>query len=171
MLNARNEEKECGNLFILSMFCEYSHLEYVRIHVIYGVNQANHVIHVRVVAPQEYVNTYSTCRPVTCFFVYRAATRISRWFRIWLGTERMRMLVTMQTRVLAVNANRLYVPTALYESLRGKLPLHASRLWPEHRLLFSFSAKQELQLSVNNRMYMCIIYIHIYIYIYIYIKK
>jgi len=56
--------KECGILFICSLYCENSHLEYVRIHVIYrgGGNQAESVIHVVVVAPQEYVNIYSTCR-------------------------------------------------------------------------------------------------------------
>jgi len=47
---------------MFSLFCECFHLEYVRIHVIYRVNQAEHVIHIRVVAPQEYVNIYSTCR-------------------------------------------------------------------------------------------------------------
>jgi len=38
------------------------HLEYVRIHVMYRVNQAEYAIHVLVVAPQEYVNIYSTRR-------------------------------------------------------------------------------------------------------------
>jgi len=38
------------------LFCEYIHLEYVRIHVIYRVDQTECVIHVLVVAPQEYVN-------------------------------------------------------------------------------------------------------------------
>ena len=54
--------KEYGILFIFSLFCEYIHLEYVRIHVIYRVNQAEHVIRIRVFAPQEYVNIYSTRR-------------------------------------------------------------------------------------------------------------
>jgi len=47
---------------MFSLFCEYSRLEYVRIHVIYSVNQAEYVIHILVVAPQEYVNIYSTRR-------------------------------------------------------------------------------------------------------------
>jgi len=51
-----------GILFILSLFHEYSDLEYVQFHVIYRVNQAEYVIHMRVVAPQEYVNIYSTRR-------------------------------------------------------------------------------------------------------------
>ena len=34
-------------------------IAHVRIHVLYRVYQAEHVIHIRVVAPQEYVNTYS----------------------------------------------------------------------------------------------------------------
>jgi len=53
-------EKEYGILFIVNLFCEYIHLEYVRIHSIYRVNQAEYVIHIRVVASQEYVNIYST---------------------------------------------------------------------------------------------------------------
>jgi len=44
------------------VFCEYIHFDYVRIHVIYRVNQAEYVIHFLVVAPQEYVNIYSTRR-------------------------------------------------------------------------------------------------------------
>jgi len=43
---------------MFSLFCEYNHLEYVRIHVIYR----EYGIHIRVVAPQEYVNIYSTSR-------------------------------------------------------------------------------------------------------------
>ena len=54
--------QECGILFMCSLFCEYIHLEYGRMHVIYRVNQAEHVIHILVVAPQEYVEIYSTCR-------------------------------------------------------------------------------------------------------------
>jgi len=53
-------EKEYGILFIFSLFCECIHLEYVRIHVIYRVNQAKYVIHMLVVAPQRYVHTYNT---------------------------------------------------------------------------------------------------------------
>jgi len=53
---------EYGTLFIFSLFCEYSHLEYARIHVIYRVDQAEYAIHMLVVAPQEYVNIYSTRR-------------------------------------------------------------------------------------------------------------
>ena len=52
--------KEYGILFIFSSFCEYNRLEYVRVHVIYRVDQAEYGILVLVVAPQEYVNTYST---------------------------------------------------------------------------------------------------------------
>ena len=55
-------EKEYGILFIFSLLCEYIHLKYVRIHVIYRVNPAEYVIHVLVVASQEYVNIYSTRR-------------------------------------------------------------------------------------------------------------
>jgi len=55
-------DKEYGILFRLSQFCEYIHLEYVRIHVIYRVNPAEYVIHMLMVASQEYVNIYSTRR-------------------------------------------------------------------------------------------------------------
>jgi len=41
------------------------HLECVRIHVIYRVNQVKYVSHSLVVAPQEYVNIYSTRRAPT----------------------------------------------------------------------------------------------------------
>jgi len=51
-----------GIRFIFSPFCEYIYFEYVRIYVIYRVNQAEYGIHVLLVAPQEYVNIYSTCR-------------------------------------------------------------------------------------------------------------
>ena len=54
-----------GILFIFGLFYEYSNLEYVRIHVISRVNQAEYGTHIRVVAPQKYVNIYSTRRPVT----------------------------------------------------------------------------------------------------------
>jgi len=46
---------------MFNLFCEHIYLEYVRIHVIYRVNQAEHVIHVLVVVPQEYGNLYTTC--------------------------------------------------------------------------------------------------------------
>ena len=55
-------ENEYGILFIFSLLCVHIHLEYVRIHVIYRVNQAEYVIHILVVASQEYVNIYSTRR-------------------------------------------------------------------------------------------------------------
>ena len=42
------------------MFCEYMCLEYVRIPVIYRVHPAEYVMHILVVAPQEYVNLYGT---------------------------------------------------------------------------------------------------------------
>jgi len=53
---------EYSILFISSLFCEYIHLEYVCIHAIYRVHRAEYVIHIRVVAPQKYVNIYSTHR-------------------------------------------------------------------------------------------------------------
>ena len=44
------------------LFCEYMHLEFVRIHVIYRVCQAECVIQFLVDAPEEYANIYSTPR-------------------------------------------------------------------------------------------------------------
>jgi len=61
-LNTRNEETNAVFYFYSSLFCENSYLEYVYIHVIYRGNQAEYVIHSLVVAPQEYVNIYSTRR-------------------------------------------------------------------------------------------------------------
>jgi len=54
-----------GIQFKFGLFCEYSHLECVRIHVISRVNQAEYGIHVCVVAPQKYVNIHSTRRILT----------------------------------------------------------------------------------------------------------
>jgi len=61
MLNTRGGRKQYGILFIFSLFYEYSNLEYVHIHVIYRVAQAEYGIRIL----KEYVNTYSTCRPLT----------------------------------------------------------------------------------------------------------
>jgi len=57
--------KEYGILFIVSLFCECIHPEYVRFHGIYRVNQAEYGIRILVAASQEYVNTYSTRRVAT----------------------------------------------------------------------------------------------------------
>ena len=46
---------EYGMLFTSSLFCQYIHLEYVHIYGMYRANQAEYGIHIRVVAPQEYV--------------------------------------------------------------------------------------------------------------------
>ena len=54
--------RQYGIRCILSLFCEYIHLEYVRIYIYYRVSQAEYVIHILVVAPQEYVKIYSTRR-------------------------------------------------------------------------------------------------------------
>jgi len=62
MLNTQNEEYNTIFYSDSACFCEYSHLEYVRIHAIYRIHQAEYLIHFLVVAPQEYVTIYSTCR-------------------------------------------------------------------------------------------------------------
>ena len=51
-----------GILFIFSMFCEETNLEYVSIHVICRVNQAEYAIRIPQAVPQEYVKIYSTRR-------------------------------------------------------------------------------------------------------------
>jgi len=66
MLNTRNEEKNTAFYLYLACFRNTSILYYARIHVIYRVNQAEYAIHLLVVAPQEYVNIYSTRRVRTC---------------------------------------------------------------------------------------------------------
>jgi len=62
MLNTRNEETNTIFYSYSACFCKYVHIEYVGIHVIYRIHQAEYVIHILVVASQECVNIYSTCR-------------------------------------------------------------------------------------------------------------
>jgi len=57
--------REYGILFIVRLFGENSNLEYVHIYAIYRVNQAEYVIHICRVAPQEYMNIYSTRKEVS----------------------------------------------------------------------------------------------------------
>jgi len=54
-----------GILFIRSPFYDYSNLECVYVPVEYRVHQAEYVIHIRLAASQEYVNTHSTRRHPT----------------------------------------------------------------------------------------------------------
>jgi len=62
MLNARNTEKNTVFLFMLSLFCEYGNLQYLHVHVIHRVNQAEYGIRIRVAASQEDVNLFLTRR-------------------------------------------------------------------------------------------------------------
>lgn len=80
----------------------------------------------------------------------RAATRMQRGFRMHVARARMRMLVHMRDRVAACASSRLYLPTRLLEALDGPLPLHATRLWPEHRLSFSFSQAPMSELRLHR---------------------
>jgi len=59
---------EYGLLFIFSPFYEYTNLEYEHVPLEYRVHQAEYGIHVCVTASQEYVNTYSTRRVLSCDF-------------------------------------------------------------------------------------------------------
>jgi len=63
MLNTHSEENNTAFHSNVACFVKNIHLEYVRVHVIYRVDQAEYVIHVLVVAPQEYVIICSTRRP------------------------------------------------------------------------------------------------------------
>jgi len=65
MLNARNEENNTVFYSYLACFVNTFSLEYLHIHVIYQVNQAEYGIHILVLAPQEHVNIYSTRRFAT----------------------------------------------------------------------------------------------------------
>jgi len=58
MLNMRDTTNNYRILFMFSLLCEYSNLEYVRIYVIYRVTQAEYAICILMAASQEYVNTY-----------------------------------------------------------------------------------------------------------------
>ena len=58
----RSKEQNTVFYSYLACFCEYINLEFVRVPVIYRFNQAEYIIHIRVAASQEYVNTYSTRR-------------------------------------------------------------------------------------------------------------
>ena len=62
MLNTRSGEENTGFYSYLACVCEYINLEFVRVAVIYRVNQAENGIHIRVAASQECVSTYSTRR-------------------------------------------------------------------------------------------------------------
>jgi len=57
---------EYGIIFSFSLY-EYTHLEYVHIHVIYRVNKEKYAIRIPTAAPQEYLNTYSTRRLETYY--------------------------------------------------------------------------------------------------------
>jgi len=62
MLSTPKRGNEYGILFLVSLFCEFIHLDCERIHVIYRVNQAEYVIYILVIAAQGYVIIYSTRR-------------------------------------------------------------------------------------------------------------
>ena len=55
------------------------------------------------------------------------------------------MLVLVRERVLAVDSNKLYLPTAVFEDIgeQGQCELHKHKLWPEHTSLkFTFAHSQ-----------------------------
>lgn len=79
----------------------------------------------------------------------RGAMHIQRWWRTWLVLERIRMLSLVKVRAAAVNTNKLYLRKALFEALNGRPPLHASELWPEHRLRLSFTPPPEAVVQLS----------------------
>ena len=83
----------------------------------------------------------------------RATLHVQLWWRWWLVKERIRMLTFVRGRVEAATTNKLYLPTAVYEELRGKMPLHQTGLWPEHKgLEFTFATGPDspIQLFVDR---------------------
>ena len=79
----------------------------------------------------------------------RGAMHIQRWWRTWLVLERVRMLSLVKARAAAVNTNKLYLRKALFEALSGRPPLHATELWPEHRLRLSFTPPPEAAVQLS----------------------
>jgi len=82
-------EKEAGILFMLSLFFECIHLEYVRVRVISRVNHPEFVIHILVVASQECVNIYSprrltSLRMLKCASCVASASMIRSASRPWI---------------------------------------------------------------------------------------
>ena len=62
MLNTRSDHKSTVFYSYFAWFMNTVPLNMYRVPVIDRVCQAEYVIRIRVAAPQEYVNTYSTCR-------------------------------------------------------------------------------------------------------------
>ena len=78
----------------------------------------------------------------------RGAMHIQRWWRTWLVLERVNMLRFVRARTAAVTSNKLYLRRALFEGLGGRPPLHASELWPEHRLRLAFAPPPEASVQL-----------------------
>jgi len=82
--NTRSEEHNTRILFQFGLVCEYINLGYVRIHVVYRVNQAEYAIRIPAGAPQEYVNAYSPRRVTNqtreCG---RTGSRTHEWVEAW----------------------------------------------------------------------------------------
>jgi len=79
MLNKRSEETKNGILFMCSPVLNTLTLnfEYVRMHAVYRVNQAEYAIRIPMAAPQEYVNIYSTRRPLSLHGVNRGSCELA----------------------------------------------------------------------------------------------
>jgi len=99
------------------LFREYIHVEYEHTRIIYRVNQAEYAIHIRVVAPQEYVNLYSTR---------------------WLSTHRKDNTRTPTTKLTYESTLGLPIPDQpSHESYRPPLYSLPFPLFTSNHLLFT----------------------------------
>jgi len=137
---------------MVSLFCEYIHLEYVHIHVIYRVNQAECVSHILVVAPQEYVNIYSTRRQQTLCWWHKASVIFTYKY------------IYIRFTPVASPRQQVHIKYIIYMSMCICKKIHMSSV-----AILSYLF---IYISIYIYMYVYIyiyIYINIYIYIYIYI--
>ena len=153
---------EYGILFIVSLFCEYIHLEYVRFHVIYRVRQAECVMHILAVTLQEYMNIYST---------RRIAIRLHCYCAVYDPP------LTPLTPYHIGNGNIVGVNPSCSSTRRTngrKAAPHSINIYLYLYISISISVSISIYLSIHIyiSIYLSIylsIYIYVYIYIYIYI--
>ena len=50
-----------------------------------------------------------------------------------------------------MTGNKLFLPRTLFEGLSGRPPLHASELWPEHKLQLSVTPPPESVVQLSAR--------------------
>ena len=112
-------------------------LVYVRIHVIYRVNQAEYAIRIPMAPPQEYVNAYSPCRITTTAHLYLFMS-ISLFLSIFIYATRHLMApwLTPTVDLCALTSTAdlyLYMSIYIYLSmpmLDASKSLAAPARWP-----------------------------------------